>query len=450
MIITNIKQSFRQMLARKQTTFVQIIGLGIGLGSVIVMLAFILHEYSFDKYHKNSTNIYRVVYDKDCSTPYIMGESFKAEIPEIKNTFRIYPLWNTMIKRNQEFIKTDDFILADSSIFSMLNIPIINGNIKFLHQNNNDVVVSDEAALKYFGDANPVGQPLEISISGKIIICNISGIFKHFPSNSSLQADFIGSNQLTAYALGSKTLTFTSGDTQISSDMTNSWSQREFQTFIFVDSKANTVSIEKKATLICKKQDKDNKEKQIHLQPYTDMYFQSGELWNYLPLKVSNLKTIQLFEGIAILLLLIAWFNYILLSTAETKSQLREIACRKVIGASPGQIARKAYIHSLLIAMLSLIPALLFINFMIPLFNQFFDKDIDIRLLMKPMYLAAVFAVTIITGLAGGTYIAIYTIRQKPVNLLKPLAVHGRSIKLIPAGSPIVFQFMVFILLFSA
>jgi putative ABC transport system permease protein len=448
MLKTDIKQSFRQMRARKMTAIIQVLGLGIGLGSVIVMLALILHEFSFDRYHKNSSSIYRVIQDKNCSTPYILGETFKAEIPEIKNTFRIYAVWNTLLKQHQEFVKIENFILADSSIFSMLDIPVIAGNIKFLHQSNNDVVISDKAALKYFGNADPIGQPMEFSISGKLVSCNVSGVFKHFPSNSSMQADFIGSNKLKEYVLGSHTLTFSTGN--VEKKELDSWALKEFQTFVLTDQKSNLSSIEKKATLICQKNDKDNGEKQVHLQPFTGMYFHSGELWNYEPFKISNIKIIRLFEGIALLLLLIAWFNYILLSTAETKSQLKELACRKVIGASPGQIARKAYVHSLIMAALSLLPALLFTNLIIPLFNQLFDKNIDVTLLLRPEYMGAVLMVTIVTGLAGGSYITFYTNRLKPANLLKPLAGNRSSGGFIPAGSPIVFQFVVFILLLSS
>lgn len=450
-----IKQSFRQIASKKLTSAIQIVGLGIGLGSVIVMLAYILHENSFDRYHTNSAKIYRVVYNKNCSTPYAMGETFKAEIPEIKNTFRIYAVWNTLLKQRQEFVKVENFILADSSIFSILDIPVLAGNSKMLHRNNNDLAISDKAAKKYFGKTDPIGQPMEISISGKMVICNVSGVFKHFPSNSSLQPDFIGSSKLTEYILGSHTMVFSNGNREEKKDdqkkeLSDNWSVQEYQTFILIDQNKNLAAIEKKASQICQIHDKNPDKKEIHLQPFTSMYFHSGELWNSDPLKVSNVKTIRLFEGIAILLLLIAWFNYILLSTAETKSQLKEIACCKVMGASAMQIAQKSNIHSLIIVLLSLLPALLFINLIIPLLNQLFDKNIDVSLLFTPLYTATILGVTIITGIAGGSYITFYTIRLKPSDLLLPLAAKPASGMIISTGGPIVFQFFVFILLFSA
>ncbi|HEY4786382.1 MAG TPA: FtsX-like permease family protein [Bacteroidales bacterium] len=435
------------MATNKLITSVQVIGLGIGLGSVILMLMFILHEYSFDKYHKNSGKVYRVVYEKDCSTPYIMGESFKSGIPEIKNVFRIYSVSNTLIKCNEELIKEDNFLLADSSIFSVLDIPIIAGNPRLLFQNTNDVVISDKAAQKYFGNNDPVGKPLEVTMSGQPVLCNVSGIFKRFPSNSSFQSEIIGNIQLAGYCLPNQTMLFTTGAKSNPDEVINGWKQRGFQTFVLIPGNISSALLENKATVLCKTEDGDNKGKKISLQPFTRMYFHSGELWNYEPLRISNLRTIRIFEGIALLILLTAWFNYILLSTAETRSQLRELACRKVIGASSGQIALKTYVHSLVITLLSLFVALLFVQLIIPLFNQFFDKNIDIRLLFNPAYLGAILLITLITGLSGGSYVSFYMARLKPVNLFKPLTGSQNNGRLIPSGVIIMLQFSVFILL---
>jgi putative ABC transport system permease protein len=438
------------MAANKLAATVQVIGLGIGLGSVILMLTFILHEYSFDKYHKNSQSIYRVVNGKDCSTPYVMGESFKAGFPEIKNVFRIYSVLNAMIKSNDEFIKEEGFILADSSIFSVLDISVLAGNSKLFFQNNNDIVLSDKTARKYFGDRNPVGKHLEISMSGQTALCNICGVFRQFPSNSSIQPEIIGNIKLADYCLSNQTLFFSNGSTKDREENLNRWAQRGFQTFLLVPGNPDITLLEHKATELCKEEDKDYKQKSIYLQPFTQMYFHSEDLWNYSPMLVSDLKSIKIFEGIAILILIVAWFNYILLSTAETKSQLREIACRKAIGASPGQLARRAYVHSMQITLLSLFVALLFVQLTIPFFNQLFDRSISIYLFLKPIYLGAILLVVVITGFAGGSYVSFYTSKLKPVNLFNSQAGNSASGRLLPTGVLIMLQFVVFILLFVA
>lgn len=445
MISYYLKQSIRQLASRKLTTLIQIIGLGIGLGSVILMVTFILHEYSFDKYHRNSGNIYRVVYEKDCSTPYVMGELFGEEIPGISQTFRIYSLWNMTIKHNEEFIKEDNFILADSAMFSSLDIPLLAGNKRLLYQNTTDVVISDKAAIKYFDDSDPVGQPLEISVSGKYVLCNISGVFKSFPSNSSIQADFLGNIKLTEIASADQTLRFSSGE--IADKPLDKWEQKGYLTFLVLSNNRNVKEVEKQATRLCQKYDKDNNQKQIYLQPLTAMYFNSEDLSNYAPLTISNHTSIRIFEGIAILILLVAWFNYLLLSNAETRARVKGIACRKIIGATSLQIAQSTYVQSLLTVILSLLPALLFTSLLVPLFNQLFDKNIDLQLLLKPGYLAVFIGVAIITGLAGGTYVSLYTMRLIPVDLFRN-AFGRKSLQSgLPSGSILVFQFTVFIVL---
>lgn len=448
MILTDLKQSFRHMGRRKLSSFIQIIGLGIGLGSVILMLVFILHEYSFDKYHKNCKNIYRVIYDKDCTTPKIMGERFKSSFPEIKNVFCIYSIWNTLIKSKDEFVKENNFILADSSIFTVLDIPILSGNKKFLFQNNNDIVLSDKAARKYFGEINPVGKALEINVSGELVKCNITGLYKHFPSNSSIQSECIGNTKLLDHGLSNQTLYIS--NTSRKPDNINEWKKGGYQTFLYVEDNTNIALLEYKATSLCKNEDQNDRQRKIHLQPFTKMYFYSDDLWNYTPLSISNLKSMRIFEGIALLILLIALFNYILLSTADLSAQYKEVACRKVLGASSAQIAGKSYIYSLLISLLSLEVALLFVERTIPLFNQLLDKNISLGLFLQFKYIVAILAIVIITGFAGGGYLSIFSARYKPNRLFKPLAENRKSRRYKLNGVMIVFQFSVFIFLLSA
>ena len=241
----------------------------------------------------------------------------------------------------------------------MLDIPVKAGNLRYLHQNSNDLVISDKAAYKYFGNKNPVGQPLEVIISGNKINCNISGIFKKFPSNSSIQAEFIGSIKMVDLALASQTLNFSTGKQE--NKPPDSWDKAGFQTFFLINNNKLISYIENKATLICQNANsKYDKKSKIYLQPFTSMYLHSGELSNINPLAESNLQSIRIFEWIGLLILIIAWFNYILLSTAETKSQLKEIACHKVNGASPFQMTKKAFTHSFIISLISLVPASIF------------------------------------------------------------------------------------------
>src|ERR1035437_6369970 len=357
MIWQNIKLSFRQMARKKLITSINLIGLGVGLGSVILMLAFIFHELSFDRYHKNSSNIYRITYGNDCSMPYIMGEKFKEALPGVTNVFRIYGLSNVSIKKNGELIKEENCITADSSLFSILDIPLLAGNAKLLLKDKADILISDKMAQKYFGDTNPIGKSLEICISGNPATYNITGIYRHFPSNSSIRADLITNIALAFSAIKNEVLSFGDGNEKSEKDIATSWNMWGFETFVLLSKNAKIASIEKRSTAIYQSNKKGENDKKISLQKFTSMYLHSDGLNKTQALLNGNFGTIKIFEGVAVLVLLIACFNYILLSTAESKQQFKEIACRKVFGASIRQIVFKTFCHSFLIVLLSLLPA---------------------------------------------------------------------------------------------
>ncbi len=421
------------------------------------MLTYILHEYSFDKYHANSPRIYRVIDGQFCSTPCPMGEAFKAEIPGVKGYFRIHDVWNVQIKKNNEFIKEKNFLLADSSVFSILDIPILGGHKNTFFTNPESIVISDKIADKYFEGQNPVGKTLEVNIAGTVKLCTVTGVYRHFPSNSSLHPNFIGNIELAMLSLRSQFLHLGNSEEKKDDNLNNAleqqgmqtWEQRGIQTFILTSENASIDDIEAKGTAILQRHLKNRDPRTIHLQPFNKMYFNSGELMDIGSLLTSNISSIKLFEGIAILILVIACFNYILLSTAETQSQMKEIACRKVIGATQTQIAAKIYMHSITLSMISLLPAILFVNITIPLFNRLFDKNIDFSLFSQPVYLLSMLGVAILSGLIGGSYIVMYIRRLTPVNLLKP-SLNRKNTKSMHSGGIVAFQFIAFILLVCA
>jgi putative ABC transport system permease protein len=187
-----LTRSLRRIKSNRLISIINILGLGIGLGCSILMGTYIIHEFSFDNYHKNKEKIYRLIVDNSCSSPYAIGEAFKNEIPEFENIFRIYNVWDAHVKIGDNYFKEDDFILADQNIFFALTIPIILGQQQNILLNPSSLIISDRVAEKYFGKENPLGKMIEVNISGRLINFTITGVFKQFPSNSSIQSNWIG------------------------------------------------------------------------------------------------------------------------------------------------------------------------------------------------------------------------------------------------------------------
>ena len=444
---SELKQIIRHIRNNKLSSFINIFGLGIGLGCVILMGTYILHEFSFDRYHRNSDQLYRVAVDNDATAPYAMGEEFKNKVPGIESIFRIYNLWNTQVKLNNEFIKEDGFVLTDQDIFSSLDIPLLLGNRKDLLQTTTSLVISDKVSDKYFSDENPIGKKLEVSISGRLVEFTITGVFQNFPSYSSIQANCIGNIEEAFPVMSSRANVFGRIEENDVNKMKQNWEKGGFQTFVLTTKNINIETTEKLCAEIYKEhQEEDSK---ILFQPFNKMYLHSNDIFNTGPLKTSQLSTLKIYAGIAALILIVALINYILLSIADARKQMKQVACHKINGASAFYIQKKYLQQSLLISFLSIIPAMLFLILIIPFFNQLFDKNLSIELFLKAPYLAMLFAFIIFTGLVSGAYISFYSSRINPLQLLSPATIKARN-RSSAKGLLVVAQFIIFIFLCSS
>ena len=446
MNITDLKQIFRHLYRKKLYTAINILGLGIGLGCVILMSTYIIHEFSFDRYHSKSSRIYRLIDGKECATYYAMGAEFKNDVPEIENTFSVYPIYDLRIKQNQDFISEKNMLLSDPEIFNMLDIKILVGDKKYQLPEPNTLCISDKMAQKYFPERDPVGEYLQVALYNKIFNLRITGVFKSFPSYSSIRADFIGDISMSfsmlwdvTYSLGLRP------DRAAVYDFRHEWNRNEFRTFVLLKPNTKREIVENKCSAICLKHRNDNPDGGIHLQPVTDMYLHSQNLRETEPFLVSQMSSLRIFAAIGLLILLVACINFILISNADNELSIIEIACRKVNGASKKQILATSLLKSTIVSFISLIPALLFVAISIPFFNTHFQKNLDVDLFLKLPYIVSFIAITLLTGVIAGLYLGVITYSTNPVALFRKGTVtrKGRFLK----GSVIIIQFVVFILL---
>jgi putative ABC transport system permease protein len=412
------------------------------------MGTYIFHEFSFDKYHNKSDKIYRVNVDGNCSTPYAMGEAFINEIPDFERIFRIYNVWNIRVKSGENYFKENDFILADQEIFAALDIPVILGQKQNLLLNPSSLIISDKVADKYFGKQNPLNNIITVNISGRLVDFTVTGVFKQFPSNSSFQAGWIGNIEEAFTIMANYSDLFGKVSDDGLNSLKQNWEKDEFQTFALAYDKINITEVSQKCTAIFQNH-RINEKKEVHLQPFKHMYLYSNNLYNTGPLKTSQLNIIKIFSTIALLILLIACVNYILLSTANAKKQLKVVACYKVAGASSFQIQKEYLFHSVFISFLSLLPALLFVSEIIPFFNQLYDKNLSMNLFLQTPYLIILFGFILVIGLLAGSYISFYASRFNPLLLLS--SVSGKDEKNIYRnGALVIVQFTIFIFLCSS
>jgi putative ABC transport system permease protein len=448
----DFKQILRSLNRRKLLTSINILGLGIGLGSVILLTTFLIHEFSFDRFNTKADRIYRVVEGKSCDTYYAMGDAFKGNIPEIEKVCRITnvsDVYTVILSRNNESYPINSFMAVDASLFEMLDIEMVQNQLKSNRFTPGAILISDRMAKKYFGSANPVGEDLEFFIANEKQLMQVAGVFEHLPTYSSFQADFICDISVAMsqfrdleYSLGLRTEKQTY-------DFLNDWSRhKDFTTFVLLNKKSDIAAVEKKCTDIFLKHRDDLKEGKIYLQPYLDMYLHSAGLENIHSLEVSKFSSLRIFLSIGILILFVACLNYILISSAEQEQSLTEIACRKVNGASGRQIVNIVLLKSFLISFASLIPAFLFAKLMLPLFNEFFGKELEFALFFKGKYMVSLLLITAATAILSGTYLSVAAMKTSPANLFQKSLKTSGGTKFLNR-SLIVVQFFVFIMLLS-
>ncbi|HEY4335836.1 MAG TPA: ABC transporter permease, partial [Puia sp.] len=432
-----LRSAFRILLQNKSYSATNVLGLTLGLTAFTLISAYVHFETSFDRQHTAGDRIYRVesrfykgdqlVNDWATSTNgYALA--MKDNFPEIESYTRVNFSNSERVVRNTrrdlKFRETH-VCFADSNFFSFFSYPLIEGDPHTALKNTNTVVVSQKAAKRYFGDANPIGQFLDISTIAQTQHCMVTGIFADFPANSTMQFDF-----LLAWA-GSPEWQKTT------------WYLHESYTYLRLKPGANSHTLETQFPALAERYKNGPALKElkwaITLVPLADIHLNTAK--QYEIETKGDRKAIRFLNGIALFILVIACINYINLSTARAVQRAKEIGIRKVSGARRWQLAAQFLIESLLMGSIALVLTaglVIFIGFLPIPYTLLFDGRLIIRV-------AAIFLAGVV---ASGIYPALVLAALKPVAVLK-----GRY-SFSPAGIKIrkglvVFQFALSLLLIA-
>src|SRR5664280_1161876 len=202
-----IKLTFRNIFSNKLYSGINILGLILSLSSAFIIMLYLTTELSYDNFHKNRKQIYRVITKSrdfgtySPNTPFYAAEFFASQIPGIKNTCRIQNI-AADVKKNNELMLERNFICADNSIFDIFSFKILSGNPALLLKESNSVVLTRSKALKYFNSIDIVGKELTINKNGKEAYLTVTGVIADLPVNSSIQIDFLTNIFLLEKVLG--------------------------------------------------------------------------------------------------------------------------------------------------------------------------------------------------------------------------------------------------------
>ena len=439
----NLKLSIRSIFKNKVQSIISILGLGIGLGCVFLLLLLYIHENSFDKSIPQKENLYRVIRGEDCSTTYPLGYTIQAEIPQISSFFRIHQVRQVELRNtNNVFLKDNNFACADSSIYRSLGIRILEGRVS---RTINEICVSSSIADKYFAKEDPINQLMKIKIGEQFCELSVCGVYKDFPTYSSLYPNFIGHIDLIDRFSSYKRKNL--GHYTSSKNKFKDWNHFDLHTYIRLSSKANPDQVEQ--SLQAYKNRTTNEKIKVldyHLQSVSDVYLHSNHLNGNAYTRKGNPSELIYFLIISSLILIIAIVNYVFLTKAKIEIRIKDLGVQKAMGASSLSIFKQVLMEANLLAIISLIPASLIVIFGIPYLNQILDRTLSIDIFTLWQSYFVLVLIVLITGSMAGLLIGFRISRISSV-----LLIQGKLVKSIKrkqwSNSILVVHFAIFTLL---
>ncbi len=413
MIRNFFKITLRNIFKHKVFSFINVAGLAIGLAASLLILLWVEDELSYEKFNKDSENIYRVEEDQFYSgeryhvtvTPYPSGPEWKERIPEIIEQTRLHPWLPRMLFRNGDkaFFEVG-LLAADSTFFNVFTFPFQTGDPKTALASPKSIVLSEKLALKYFGEKNPIGKTITIENRYQF---TVTGVLKKLPKNSMFNFEavvpFSFLNDLGWVYDG--------------------WGSNSYFTFVHLNQGADTSAVNKKLTSIVVEHEPQITTKFL-LFPLLDIHLhqQFGFRENKGPVIV-----VTIFILVAIFVIVIASINFINLSTARAALRGKEIGIKKVAGADRFSMIVQFMLESLIMVIASMILALILVGLALPVFNSVSGKNFGLQDLMQGRFILSFLAVGLAAAIISGIYPALYLASFKPVTVLKGDAMTGKG-----------------------
>ncbi|MBN1326391.1 MAG: ABC transporter permease [Candidatus Cloacimonetes bacterium] len=393
-----LKIAFRNFSRNKTFTFINILGLAIGMAVCIMQLLWVQNELSYDRFHENKDQIYNLIQEGiwnngqtygNRTIPYRLAPLMHEIYPEVRNHVRLRTLSGMMMQVDDKTFYEDNVLLTEPALFEMFSFEFLKGDPETAFKDIHNMILTEETAVKYFGDEEPMGKVIKYNNQ---IDFTVTGIAANLPLNSSLNFDMI----LPFEILGENRI--------------NGWSW-ESQGYIQLIENTDVEAFKQKIvnTII---ENREGSENLVRIQPLTKVHL-------YDPLdEPASLTFVIIFAAIGIIVLLIACINFMNLSTARSAKRAKEVGVRKVAGADRRSLIRQFLSESILTAFLSLIIAFVLVELFLPAFNNLAHKELDISF-TNLTFIVGLVIITLLVGVISGSYPAFYLSQFVPSKVLK-------------------------------
>ncbi|WP_223551340.1 ABC transporter permease [Aestuariivivens sp. NBU2969] len=445
-----IKLAFRNFIKSPLTSFIELFGMTAGLTVFLLILLWVFHETSYDKFHENADNIYRLELvqkgNKHKAGLYtIIKPLLEENFPEIEKVVRFRHMsdytkvYKINSNKTKDYFETSSRLHADQEFFDIFSVEFVFGNPKTALKEKNTVVITESLSETLFGLQNPIGETI---FDEEHNLFTVSGVIKdvsnfHIPFTMLRDFEFINQGIVD---LGLKA---------------DNWIIPLFPTYVMLNSKQDISQLEKRISKVIDAHRPENLKKanpdlEFHLRPLTDIYFNSRNVENVGYAVQGDRKKVVAYSAVAIFMLLLAIINFINLNSSKSLERAKEVGIKKVVGASRVYIIVQFLGEVVILCIIALVLAFFCTASFIPTFNNLMHTQISLSQLLQPWIFTSMLLGIVLISLISGGFPALYLSSFKPVAVIKGLPVStGKKISFKKMNLAVQFAITIFLIVGS-
>lgn len=398
------KIAFRMIKKHKSHSFINIAGFALGFTCFALIAYFVKFQLSYDNFHVNKDNIYRLTTTKYATVPDLWAPGLKESFPQVRSFVRMQHFGETLIENKTNKFYDKDGLYADSTFFDIFSFNLVEGNARTALAEPYSIVITKQLSEKLFGKENPLGKTITFFDGDSKQNYKVTGLINNIPANSHFTFSFLVSESTNK------------------AWWVNNWKMHQFYSYLLLQN--NNVNIKELATNIDTwlkgKITDPNWNETVRLQKLTSIHLHS-HLRSEFGVN-EDISTIYLFSMIALLILLIAIVNYINLTTAKAVNRAKEVALRKTMGSKRSQLIFQFLGETVLLSVIVFGISMLAVELIIPSLNNLIQLKLDQNLLNFPLFILQLFGLILFIGLLSGIYPALVLSAFQPSAILKGTA----------------------------
>ena len=431
-----VKIAWRNLFKNKGFALTNLLGLTIGITCTVFILLWVKDELTFDKFHKNYDNTYKILANRDFNNQmftdpnmvFPLAKMIEAEIPEVKTAVMITYPYPLVLSYGDTKLKKFGYN-ASEKFFTLFSWKFVQGNAATAITDPSSIVLTQSTAKAIFGNVDPINKVVRLDNNRD---AKVTAVVEDVPGNSTLQFDYI--------------VPFNYNSEDVKRNMTQ-WQNSSWAVYIQTAPGTNMDLVGKKITAAKIKHDPDDKK----ISTYFTFPMYKWRLYSDFKNGINTggmIEYVRLFSIIGIIILLIACVNFMNLSTARSERRAKEVGIRKTLGSDKRSLILQFFFESTILAFIAFVFSLVFVYLLMPGFNNLVNKKLILPI-DQIYFWAIATGIILFTGIVAGSYPALYLSSFNPIKVLKGTFASGRK-AVLPRHILVVGQFVISILLISA